>query len=278
MITDINQNIISTAKGNVKSINELYEIILKNNDIEKPDIIGFAKFEPFLDHDKKFENILDKGRWYPIVNKPSENKDNLSIDIEGANDTYLGLFSSIVPAIGHKSLFDKFKNDNPEVKKHYQEIKKEYNKKEQEKSFLLGDKETEKEEYERLNQLRGQKVRRQDLLSNYLKNKVTKQELFTQLQNLKLRSKIKQDLNYRLKTIEIAKNIPKTKSYYFKFKGCEGKEEIKMLELKKEINDFNFNCQKSFNEKFPKETITDFLKDKIKKVMDRGSKRKRAFS
>ena len=29
MITDINQNIISTAKGNVKSINELYEIILK---------------------------------------------------------------------------------------------------------------------------------------------------------------------------------------------------------------------------------------------------------
>ena len=51
-----------------------------------------------------------------------------------------------------------------------------------------------------------------------------------------------------------------------------------MLELKKEINDFNFNCERSFNEKFPKETITDFLKDKIKKVMDRGSKRKRAFS
>ena len=61
MITDINQNIISTAKGNVKSINELYEIILKNNDIEKPDIIGFAKFEPFLGvnlNSSSFNSIL----------------------------------------------------------------------------------------------------------------------------------------------------------------------------------------------------------------------------
>ena len=65
MITDINQNIISTAKGNVKNINELYEIILKNNDIEKPDIIGFENIELISDRSLDvwldvFKRIKDK--------------------------------------------------------------------------------------------------------------------------------------------------------------------------------------------------------------------------
>lgn len=275
MVKDINDQIVTTAVGNVNNINELYDIVATIKDLKQKDIIGFAKFDPFLNHDKRFCNILCKGSWYPIV-AISDNPQDLTIQLHNMEETELSLFESIVPVAGKEVLFDKLKNDNSTVQEYFKVKEKEALELEKQKESLFSQVETEEEEYERLNKLRGQKVRRQDVLSKFLKNKLTKEELFIELTNPKMRDKVKKDIDYRLKTIEIAKDISPEKSYYFKFKGCDSKDEIRLIKLKEEIKQFNFDCEKAFKEKFPKDNIKDFLKDKIKKFM--GHDRRRSFS
>lgn len=276
MVKDINNQIITTAVGSVNNINQLYDIVSTVKDLKEENIIGFAKFEPFLNHDKKFCNILCKGSWYPIV-AISNDPEDLTIQLHNMEKTELSLFESIVPVEEQNSLFDKLKNNNSTVQKYFKEKEKEIIELEKQKDSLFKEVETEEQEYERLNKLRGQKVRRQDVLSKFLKNKLTKEDLFLELKNSKLRDKVMQDINYRLKTIEIAKDIPSTKSYYFKFKGCDSRNEIHLTTLKSEIKEFDFNCDKAFKNKFPNENIKDFLRDKINKLIGNNN-RKRSFS
>lgn len=275
MVRDINDQIVTTAVGNVNNINQLYDIVSTMKDLKEKDIIGFAKFDPFLNHDKRFKNILCKGSWYPVV-AVSDNPEDLTIQLHNMEDTELSLFESIVPVSGQEALFDKLKSDNSTVQEYFKVKEKEAIELEKQKDALFSEVETEEQEYERLNKLRGQKARRQDVLSKFLKNKLTKEDFFFELTNPKLRDKVMKDINYRLKTIEIAKDIPPTKSYYFKFKGCDSRDEIRLNTLKAEIKDFNFDCEKAFKEKFPKDNIKDFLKDKINKLI--GNDRRRSFS
>jgi len=275
MIKDINGN--NVVDGNLKNIKDLYEAAILDPNLKYDDIIGFGKYKPFLKTDNRYSNQLCTGCWYPIISVCKDKA--LHVLIEGNHKAHIGIFQHIVSVNNNNELFSKITNDNPKVAKYF--TKKQIEEDEQAKyskelAFRVAE---ENKEKIKLNELRGEKIPRVTELTTYLRttfkdiNLKDKATFFQSLQSPLLREQVLKDINYRLTTIEILKNIPNSKSYYYYFNKGDTTHEHGLRELKKNIIEFDFENPKSFNEFSHKNNITAFLKNKFQQLSNIANKK-----
>jgi hypothetical protein len=273
MLQDINGKDVTFWNGEkINSLEELKADISYQFNLKRKDILGFAKFKPFMRGDNSFSTQLSTGVWYPIINA-NKGKD-LYITLPHVHKTHLGLFESIVPINDDCSRLDHLKNDKPAVITYFN--RKEKEKISIEKSIQKAQERFEilDNEYKELNKLRGQKVHQKVALNNLLKDPSRKEHFFRLMQSDNYLSEVKKDIAYRIKTIEIYHSISSDKDYKSKFKNASLKKENTLKSLELEINAFDFKNEKSFDVFKPEKTIESYLQGKLSKIFRFRNKNK----
>lgn len=273
MLHDINGKDVTFFDGEkINTIEKLKEHVSYQYNLKRKDILGFAKFKPYIQSDHSFSTQLSRGAWYPIINA-NKGKD-LYITLPHVHKTHLGLFESIVPINDDCSRLNHLKNDKPAVISYF-------NRKEKEKISIR--KSIEKaqarfeildKEYKDLNKSRGQKVHQKVALNNLLKDPSRKEHFFRLMQSSNYLAEVKNDIKYRLKTIEIYHSIPFVKDYKYKFKNASLKKENTLKSLELEIDAFDFKNEKSFDIFKPEKKIESYLQRKLPKIFSFRNKNK----
>jgi hypothetical protein len=279
MIKDINGKEVTSQDKTLVDIEELYDRTSYTTRLEKNEIIGFAKFKPFLDYDNRFINQLIRGAWYPIENIKPER--DMYIQLDCVAETHLGLFESVVAVEGQEHKFKHLTNENPRVVKYFNKKQKEKDEHDNYHVEMAARFAAEKIEKNEIKEKRGVFVKRNYKLSVYINasrknpNIEHKEALFKTMTCPETLKAVLKDIDYRLKTVALLKDIPYEKSYYDFFNKGDRKHENNLNIIKEEILAFDFNNEKSFNIfKDEKPSITDFIKDKLSLLLPKNNSKK----
>lgn len=244
----------------INDIEEIKERLNYRYNLNEMNIIGFAKFNPFLDGDNRFCNHLDRNSWYPITSVSYD----LYIQLVGVNKTHLGLFSSVVAIDDFKHLFKDIKETKPRVIKYWA-------KKTREKNAMIADRikrdidrETLEAELNKLTTSLGNKASRKGTLTSYLKNNFTEERLFEKMEDPKWKAEIIADIDYRLKTIDVSESLKYGSELHYLFPSINNKYKKSLTILKHKID----NPISSNNSQKIKVGFFSGIKNKIMALID----------